>query len=71
MKEPMQGIDTLHTRVPVCPHCGHEDIEWWDCRASRGEGWDSYCGSCEKVYRVSKMMSVSFATKKLTPCEVE
>jgi hypothetical protein len=57
-------IDTEYTDVPVCPHCGHKDIDWWDCGASRGEDWDACCGACDKVYRVNKMVSVSFTTRK-------
>lgn len=58
-------IDTYRTDVPVCPHCGHKDEEWWDGRSGDIEdGWEATCGACEREYSVSVRTIIYFSTDK-------
>ena len=49
----------------VCPHCGFEhrdSYEWGQWNDECGEG---ECSECEKPFKWSREISVSYSTKKL------
>ena len=52
--------------VPVCPKCGHRDIDWWDGienSKSDGESWESDCPFCGSDYRVTIHLATRFDTQ--------
>lgn len=63
----MNELDTSYTDNPVCPYCGAVDMDAWEINLGPGlEGdGESSCGSCEKTFFISRMVSISYTTKKL------
>lgn len=47
----MKDFDHILTREMVCPYCGEENRDSWECTADEGE---HDCGSCEKTYRYER-----------------
>lgn len=59
-------IDHEYTIYPTCPHCGHEDADWWEgdgVGVDDGESWVDECGNCGKKYIARKLESVRFDTE--------
>jgi len=59
---------TKGTKFPVCPTCGHEDL---DCipdlllRKKDGDSWASVCPHCDERYRVTIHVSTTFDTQAI------
>jgi len=56
--------------LPVCPHCGAEDNDWYggldaDEAKSDGDQWEATCPSCEKDYTVVMSVSTEFCTMEI------
>lgn len=53
--------------VPVCPHCGDRDHDWWDGTDLKGDGDDEVvrCGLCQNEYRTTLSISYRFTTEKV------
>ena len=47
---------------PKCPHCGYEMNDAHELRLSDGETETIDCGECDKPFRVTFHMSVSYST---------
>lgn len=56
--------DTNLTTLPVCPHCGSMDSDWWDGlpRIDDGDTWESSCDSCGEGYAVEVAVEYLFTT---------
>jgi hypothetical protein len=62
----MAEIDHEYTEFIVCPYCGYshpESYEFGD--GGEGDGQDE-CESCGKEFRWSRMVSISYSTRKIT-----
>lgn len=62
----MSDFDTELTDLPVCPHCGEEDPDWWDgLFGVKGDGdeWSRNCGCCGRDYTVTMCVETSFTTR--------
>ena len=60
-------FETQWTSVPVCPHCGQQDADWWDCKHALQDDGDTdtfECSSCGKSYTATICIDVSFSTEK-------
>lgn len=55
------------TEVPVCPHCGQKDTDWWDGSKLNGDGdtEEMACAICGGLYEVRMCIETSFCTKPL------
>lgn len=52
----------LDTDVPVCPHCGWRDEDYWDGAKWRADSIKKLnCGKCEKTFN-AKMNEPTFTT---------
>jgi hypothetical protein len=69
----MSEYETEWTPVPVCPHCGETNEDWWDGTKMRNDGDEEVaeCGSCEKLYDVVMCVEVTFRTTATTKEELE
>ncbi|MCG4254220.1 hypothetical protein K6W37_10015 [Acetobacter senegalensis] len=57
-------FDTNYTDNIICPHCGYEDYDSWEC----GDGEDAFettCDRCGEEIGVVRHVSVSYSSKKL------
>ncbi len=63
----MSDIDHEFTDEIVCPHCGNEGQDSWEC-SDEGE---SVCEECRKGFDFVRNTSVTYSTfkKALTPKE--
>lgn len=53
-------------RVPVCPHCGAHEGEWWGCGLTRKDvDLEISCGECGQQYIVVLRMKPVFDTRPL------
>lgn len=59
--------DTKYTNLPICPHCGHLERDFWEIDFGGGLDGDTVvgCGSCGKDYALSRHCSVSYSTSKI------
>ena len=66
-------IDHEWTDVPVCPHCGERDDDWWDGLGHKDDGdeWPMDCGACDGAYVVTMSVSVDFITKTKEPPDAQ
>ena len=53
------------TDVPICPHCGQSDQDWWDGLPPKNDGdtWTAECGNCGQEYTVTMCVTATFDTK--------
>lgn len=56
-----EPIDHQYTRNLVCPYCGYEDLNSWECTHDSGE---EICGSCGEEFEYEREVSVSYTTWK-------
>lgn len=54
----------------ICPHCGHEETEWYECvdysqSSDFGDWSEVECGSCEKTYRARQRSILEFETEEI------
>lgn len=58
------SFDSEHTTHPVCPHCGHEELDAWEIDFGSGiEGEATItCGNCEREYIAERIVDVSYTT---------
>jgi len=63
------SIDHEFTQEIVCPWCGYEYGDSWDC----GEGGKRQCDECGKHFSFSKDYDVTYSTcrKKCKVCDCE
>ena len=56
------------TDEPVCPHCGAQDIDWWDGTSLRDDGDFEIveCMNCGEEFRQTISVSYSFTTDKIS-----
>jgi hypothetical protein len=60
----MSDIDHEWSDEIVCPYCGHERSDSWECGTS-GEGdWDDECDECGKPFRTSRNVTITYTTRK-------
>jgi hypothetical protein len=61
----MTEHETDNTDVPVCPHCGEEDHDWWDGLEPKNDSdeWECECHSCGKTYIVSMCVTTTFSSR--------
>lgn len=61
------SFDTDYTAVPVCPHCGAKDEDWWE-HIEDEDGLDVTCGRCRLEYHVEVHRSIEFTTSTGIAC---
>ena len=60
----MVKFDTDWTDNIICPHCGYEDRDSWECGDGE-ETFETTCDRCGKEIDVVRHVSVSYSSKKL------
>jgi len=57
------------TEVPMCPHCGKCDQDWWEGTDLKGDGDEETvsCPFCEKDYVTTMYQTVEFVTTVRNP----
>ena len=55
----------LFNAHPVCPHCGHEDLDAWEIGDGEEGDFETACGSCEKPYAVSRYRTDTYSTREI------
>ena len=48
----------------VCPHCGYEHSDSWEVNDGEEGDWEQECHDCEKSFRCSRHVSVTYSTEK-------
>ena len=63
----MSDIDTDYTDETVCPYCGYKEGDSWELGSTGGgeEDGETECGNCEETYRWSRVISVTYNTRKM------
>ena len=66
----MSDLELEFTDSPVCPKCGHEDIDWWDggdvsYLKSDGDETNTECPACPYKYNVIVNISHTFTTSHI------
>jgi hypothetical protein len=56
------GLDLQYNDHPICPYCGAEDEGAWEME---GEDGTTDCGECEREYRWSRNVSVTYDTERM------
>ena len=54
-----------YTQNPICPHCGHECRDAWELCLDEDEVEEVECGECREPYRVERLITIEYNTKKL------
>ena len=65
---PTEERDTCGTDNAVCPYCGYEERDSWEISLGDGYGegdGEHTCGKCDKEYRVSRYVHVTYNTKAM------
>lgn len=60
----MAKFDTRYTDNIICPYCGYENYDSWEC----GDGEDAFettCDRCGEKMDVVRHISVSYSSEKL------
>ena len=47
----------------VCPHCGYEDKDSWECNRGEEGDWEQDCHLCGEPFRASRHVSVSYSSR--------
>ena len=55
-------IDALFTNEIVCPYCGHEISDSWECPDADDE---LYCDNCGKEFSYIRNIEVTYSSYKL------
>jgi hypothetical protein len=55
-------IDHEYTSEIVCPKCGYEFSDSWEC-GGNSEDWGTRCDECETDFRVSRHIEVTYSTR--------
>ena len=51
---------------PVCPYCGHREMDAWEISFGGAEGsTEITCGQCERDYFCEKSITVYYSTRAL------
>ena len=59
-------LDLKWNTWPVCPHCGKEDNGAWEWGMNGdGDSMEVDCGYCEKDYRVTMCLDITYSTEKV------
>jgi len=63
----VKDFDLVGNSLPMCPHCGDVDQDWWDGLPLKNDGdsWESCCGNCDKEYKVTININTTFDTKEM------
>jgi transcription elongation factor Elf1 len=61
----MEKFDTDYTRDPICPHCGHKQLNAWELFTDMEEDVEMDCGECDKPFICSRQVEVSYSTDKI------
>lgn len=58
-------IDTDHTDSPVCPYCGHAELDAWEIDFGPGLDGEAEvtCGACEREYTVQRHAYITYSSK--------
>lgn len=59
-------IDHNGTRNLICPYCGNEELDSWECKHDSDE---YQCKSCGEFFEYEREVLVSFTTWKKTESE--
>jgi len=64
----MSKIETIHTKEPVCPYCGHVQRDAWELNLGPGLEGDGEmdCGECERSFVVSRYCDITYKTKPMS-----
>ena len=56
-----------HDHAPhiICPHCGYEWQGGWELGLRDGENEEMECRKCDKPFRVTMHVAVSYSTEGL------
>jgi hypothetical protein len=67
-----EGLDTIATAIPICPHCGYGDEDWWDGRGrmSDGDQYQKTCGKCGKDFSVLYEIQIYFTTEPVDKMKI-
>lgn len=57
-------MDLTLTKEPVCPHCGHRHRDAWEWSLQNGEPTNRECYSCDMEFECTRVVDVSYTTKK-------
>lgn len=59
------SLKTIATSVPICPHCGWEDEDWWDGKGQLADGdeYEQRCCNCQKSFTVLYEIEFYFTTE--------
>ena len=58
----MNDINHEYTNEIVCPHCGAEWSDSWECANDYGE---EECDECEKKFSYNRDVEVTYSTSKI------
>jgi hypothetical protein len=58
--------DLNFTDSPICPWCGYRLGDAWELDLHDGDTTEVDCGKCEKAYRVTASVSISYSTQRWT-----
>lgn len=59
-----EEFDTWLTDEIVCPHCGHEWGDSWECLSDGATHGNEECGECGGRFEWTADFSVSYTTSK-------
>jgi hypothetical protein len=65
------SLDTVHTQLAICPHCGKEFEDSWELCQKDEDVYEYDCDQCEKPFSVQAIITVTYTTKKLEEPEDE
>ena len=61
----MKTIDHDLTDEIVCPHCGYEMSDSWECHLLPDDEQILECSECGEKYKATCVITVEYSTEKL------
>ena len=69
MTDTPEDIDHDYTKEIVCPYCGHEQSDSWEIMGNDEDG-ETDCDECEKSFRWSAHIDITYCTEKMENAHV-
>lgn len=65
-----EDFDTIYTDDPVCPYCGHSQVDSCELFCDSDESAETWCQHCEKEIIIFRHISVNYSTYRVNDTEI-
>lgn len=61
----MDEIDHEYTDNMICPYCGAEDVDSWECVPTEEQIGYVECGNCGRTFNAERNISITYSTYEI------